>query len=358
MAFVTSTPLVAGLQPRTTRLSARRHAAPLATATGPKRPSNFRKPDPRVAYVRPDKAVDIASLGLSQLLRLGSGALVEGYRLKTENNKVVEYSTTLPRSRPDKPLHIFEFEGCPFCRKVREAISILDLDVIFFPCPRNGTTYRTYVINNGGKAQFPYIEDPNTGYTGYESDYIIRYLYKTYGPKDANVPMTLRSTVLAGLSNIVRPGRGVVRKNKTVPVKYPLEIWGYEASPFVKLVRETLTELEIAHLYHSTARGSPTRASLKEMTGRFQVPYLIDPNTGVTMWESAEICEYLVEMYGPDAAGATATPEEGSMYMPGSPLAPVEAREQALDPLFEKDSALEEYCRDNPDADECRVYED
>lgn len=358
MAFVTSIPVVVKAHQRAAELSGRRHAVPLATTTGPKRSSKFSKPDPRVAFVRPDKAGDIASLGLSQLLRLGSGAVVEGYRLKTENNKIVEYSATLPKSRPDKPLHIFEFEGCPFCRKVREAVSLLDLDVIFFPCPRNGTTYRQYVISNGGKAQFPYIEDPNTGYSGYESDYIIRYLYKTYGPKDASVPLTLRSTILAGLSSAVRQGRGVSRKNKTVPVKYPLELWGYEASPFVKLVRETLTELEIAHLYHSTARGSPTRAIFKEMTGRFQVPYLIDPITGVTMWESAEICEYLLEMYGPDAAGATAIPEEGSMYMPGSPLAPKEAREQSLDPLFEKDSKLEEYCRENPDADECRVYED
>jgi hypothetical protein len=27
-------------------------------------------------------------------------------------------------------------KGCPFCRKVREAICVLDLDVIIYPCPR------------------------------------------------------------------------------------------------------------------------------------------------------------------------------------------------------------------------------
>lgn len=26
--------------------------------------------------------------------------------------------------------------GCPFCRKVREAVAILDLDVKFLPCPK------------------------------------------------------------------------------------------------------------------------------------------------------------------------------------------------------------------------------
>ena len=32
-----------------------------------------------------------------------------------------------------------KMQGCPFCAKVREVVSILDLDVIFYPCPR-GTT--------------------------------------------------------------------------------------------------------------------------------------------------------------------------------------------------------------------------
>jgi glutathione S-transferase len=32
-------------------------------------------------------------------------------------------------------------------------------------------------------------------------------------------------------------------------------------------------------------------------TGRFQVPYLVDPNTGVEMYESEEIVKYLEEVY-------------------------------------------------------------
>lgn len=356
MAFVSSIPVLAPGQ-KSAPISPRR-TSPSATSTGPKPPARFKNPDPRVAFIRPDKAVDIATIGLGQLIRFGSGALIEGYRLKRENNKLVEYSSTLPQSRPDKPLHVFEFEACPYCRKVREAISLLDLDVIFFPCPRSSTTYRTYVVNSGGKAQFPYIEDPNTGFSGYESDDIISYLYKTYGPVGGRIPPTLRTTVLAGLASAVRKGAGMVRTKKTVPAKYPLELWGYEASPFVKLVRETLTELEIAHLYHSTSRGSPTRAILKDLTGRFQVPYLVDPNTGIQMWESAEICEYLVATYGEDAVGAVANPPAGSMYMPGDPIVQKDIREQSLDPQPQTDERLEEYCKDNPEADECRVYED
>lgn len=47
--------------------------------------------------------------------------------------------------------------------QVREAISILDLDVLVYPCPKDGTTWRPKAIKEGGKKMFPYIVDPNTG---------------------------------------------------------------------------------------------------------------------------------------------------------------------------------------------------
>ncbi len=40
---------------------------------------------------------------------------------------------------------------------------ILDLDVLVLPCPKEGPTYRPQAVAKGGKAQFPYLEDPNTG---------------------------------------------------------------------------------------------------------------------------------------------------------------------------------------------------
>ena len=61
--------------------------------------------------------------------------------------------------RPDKLLELYEFEACPFCRKVREALSILDLEAMIYPCPRGGTRYRPTVKERGGKAQFPYLVD-------------------------------------------------------------------------------------------------------------------------------------------------------------------------------------------------------
>ncbi len=81
-------------------------------------------------------------------------------------------------------------------------------------------------------------------------------------------------------------------------MKKPLVYWGYEASPFCRLVKETLNELELPHLQKSCARGSAKRKELKATAGgKFLVPFLEDPNTGVKMFESAEIIEYLRATY-------------------------------------------------------------
>lgn len=46
------------------------------------------------------------------------------------------------------------------------------------------------------------------------------------------------------------------------------------ASRPLQVVREKLSELEIPHLYVSTARGSPKRQQLLDKRGHFQVPYI------------------------------------------------------------------------------------
>ena len=51
----------------------------------------------------------------------------------------------------------------PRLLQVREAVSLLDLDVLVKPCPRDSATWRPQAIALGGKAQFPFLVDPNTG---------------------------------------------------------------------------------------------------------------------------------------------------------------------------------------------------
>ncbi|PWA43387.1 hypothetical protein CTI12_AA521430 [Artemisia annua] len=48
--------------------------------------------------------------------------------------------------------------SCPFCRKVREIVAVLDLDVLYYPCPRNGPNFRPKVVQMGGKQMFPYMD--------------------------------------------------------------------------------------------------------------------------------------------------------------------------------------------------------
>lgn len=267
---------------------------------------------PRRFYVDPVNLPNVALSVPPLAFRLGSGALISGYSFDIVNDtakddysilrfldfKVKESSNLQEWNKPKKPIEIYEFEACPFCRKVREAVSILDLDVLFYPCPRGGPTYRLRVMELGGKQQFPYMVDPNTGVAMYESDDIIAYLFKTYGVGE--VPRLLRpgllTTVSCGLSMALRSGKGRYFREAKKP-KQHLTYWGYEGSPFCKVVREKLVELEIPHLQKSVPRGSAKRNELFKKTGRFQVPYIEDPNTNTNMFESYEIMKYLEQTY-------------------------------------------------------------
>ena len=40
--------------------------------------------------------------------------------------------------QPRQLLELYEFESCPYCRLVREALTELDLDAMILPCPRGG----------------------------------------------------------------------------------------------------------------------------------------------------------------------------------------------------------------------------
>lgn len=46
--------------------------------------------------------------------------------------------------------------------QVREMVSVLDLDVLFYPCPQKGPTFRPKVLEMGGKKQFPYMVCKNS----------------------------------------------------------------------------------------------------------------------------------------------------------------------------------------------------
>ena len=75
--------------------------------------------------------------------------------------------------------------------QVREAVTILDLDVIFYPCPQGGPTWRPKAKQLSGKNQFPFLVDPNNGRSMLESDDIIDYLWEEYGDGKVRSPLWL-----------------------------------------------------------------------------------------------------------------------------------------------------------------------
>ena len=51
-------------------------------------------------------------------------------------------------------------------------------------------------------------------------------------------------------------------------------LWGYEPSPFTRVDRERIVELEIPHLFKTTCRGSVKRQEMFDKYGKFQAPLL------------------------------------------------------------------------------------
>lgn len=211
-----------------------------------------------------------------------------------------------PRTKvPEHALEIYEFEVCPYCRIAREALSALSLDPIVYPCPKGGTLFREKVKRAGGRYQFPYLVDPNTGISMYESADIVEYLFREYG--DGRAPWFLTQRAFAVptsmLASAFRPRRGRHAVRSRQPEKL-LELYSYEGSPFCRIAREALSELELPYRLHNVPRRSPDREGFVAISGKMQVPYLLDPNTGAQMFESADIRRYLYHTYAIDPSGA------------------------------------------------------
>ena len=228
--------------------------------------------------------------------------------------------------QPEKALKLYEFEGSPFCRRVREVMTTLNLDYEVYPCPKGGQRYRQEMKKLGGRRQFPFLVDENTATQLYESQDIIHHLFKHYGKtgktpkKYANYP---KIPVVALAGTILNGARGVWVNQQILNREAPaqlLELWGFEASPYTRIVRALLTELELPFKFHNVAKerwqdqglavlrlkpgkyqpltGGKREQVLKIMGDNIQVPYFIDPNTNTQMFESAKIVDYLKKQYG------------------------------------------------------------
>ncbi|KAL7549757.1 hypothetical protein ACHAWF_013023 [Thalassiosira exigua] len=284
-------------------------------------PPDFVVPEPRpLTLTRPEDLPSVLKSAAALGVRLATGAFVLGwkvddlfspeddgkYALRLGPFSLRDSSSVLGDApRPERPLILYEYAASPFAKRVRETINLLDLTVEYRPCPgARGGKFSQDLLERTGLQTVPYLIDPNTGVEMFESSDQIEYLLETYGPREGNFdrkalwPITFEgfsiftSTLAAVLRDMPAARRQPDARPDNEQMK-PLELWGYECSPFVMPVREKLGSLTLPHLMVSCARGSANRDLLVERTGRFQVPFLFDPNTGVEMFEGPEICEYL-----------------------------------------------------------------
>jgi glutathione S-transferase len=228
---------------------------------------------------------------MSRSLDVATSFLVSGFRFAA--GQYARGNST----RPPKPFELYEFEACPVCRKVREALCEFELDAIVYPCPKNGR-FRDVVKKRGGKLMFPFLIDPNTEKEMYESNDIVRYLATTYADGNISWPLSMGplTDISSSLASVMRMSRGRIARRAKAPEK-PLELWSFEASPYCRLAREALCELEIPYLLHNVPKKGKTREAFIARSGKMMVPFLVDPNTGKEMFESADIVRYLNETY-------------------------------------------------------------
>jgi glutathione S-transferase len=295
-------------------------------------PSDFVAPEPRpLAITRPETIPDILKSSLALALRLATGVFVLGWKIDSvflkpdESALDTSYALALgplrirdtssvlslaPRPSPTKSIILYEYESSPFCRRVREIVNLLDLTVEYRPCPgaRQGS-FSNELFQRTGRRTVPYLYDENTGTGLFESNDIIEYLLDTYGPPSSSYdrkalwPITweafaLTTSTYAAMIRGFPASRRQANAREDNEQMIPLELWGYESSPFVRPVREKLCALSLPHKMISCSRGSQNRDRLVQLTGRtFQVPYLVDPNTGVSLYESYDIVDYLDKVY-------------------------------------------------------------
>ena len=111
--------------------------------------------------------------------------------------------------------------------------------------------------------------------------------------------LPLGQRVLTKVAQIVREEMDAAgAQEMTLPIAQPLELWSFESSPYCRMTRAMLTELELPYLLHNVGRKSPRRAAFIARSGKMQVPWLSDPNTGTELFESKAIIDYLDQTYG------------------------------------------------------------
>ncbi|MDO8329216.1 MAG: glutathione S-transferase N-terminal domain-containing protein [Fluviicoccus sp.] len=221
--------------------------------------------------------------------------------------------------QPSQRPILFDREDDAECRLVREALTELNLDVMIYPCPLSGNRFKSKLNElSGGQGSVPYLMDPNSGERHGGAQAIVEYLFRQYRQKPAPRHLNINewNLLTSRLAGTVR-GRRILAQPSVTP-ELPLTLYSFESSPYSRPVREKLCELELPYtlinlgkqqladvgpakqrLHFGEYKPLPDtkRSHMLAEKGRVQVPFLIDPNHGVEMFESKDILAYLERTY-------------------------------------------------------------
>jgi anaphase-promoting complex subunit 7 len=248
--------------------------------------------------------VDTLTSGIASVCRMPGGVSVSSAPLVSQTIVLKE---------------LYDVENSRECRAVRERITELDLVVnTVVPAAPNSQVFGDpndpFALPTG--AAIPRLiltdsEGRDVVLSGEEA--ILEYLnqaYAMYGSGSAAADgdrddlqrrgITFVREVASYAPGVLRLGRGarVCGASKRVRPDRPLVLYSYEGNQFCRLVREVLTELDLVYELRSAGKGSPRREELASVSGgSTQCPFLIDPNTGASMLESADIIRYLYQTY-------------------------------------------------------------
>ncbi|ELR64931.1 hypothetical protein C942_02021 [Photobacterium marinum] len=245
--------------------------------------------------------IDIASSTLASSCRLWNGTVAS----KVEK-------------QPEQMMILFDQEGDPECRLVREVLTELNLNVIIAPCPSGGKNTEKF-HTAFSKNRLPILIDSENQCALEGAEDISGYLFKQY--KGVDLPSRfvckLQQYLTSNLATGVRLGSGIKARASKQPA-LPLILYSFESSPFSRLVRECLCELELTYILINLGKQQfsdmgpanfrwtvlpykpmpdTKRDDFFKLHGKVQVPYLMDPNTGIDLFESKDILRYLNQTY-------------------------------------------------------------
>jgi hypothetical protein len=221
-----------------------------------------------------------------------------------------------PARAPAQLLVVYDRENDPSCRLLRELLTELQFDALIRPCPEGGKRF-VRKLPRGASLPSLFDADRDVQVEGLGAclEHVLTHYARARWARGLLDNWLMRTS--SKLASALRGAAGLHARPSRAP-RQPLELYSFESSPYSRLVRERLCELELPWILRSFGKEqladwgppdlrftlkpwTPRRGGRRERmladTGKAQVPYLIDPNAKRELFESMAILEHLDRRY-------------------------------------------------------------